>query len=109
MGILLFVEANGNNPSEILYSDSDRLMLKKRVLKSKLRLDPDEIYFTEMKLGYMPGDYSQYNHVDGIHILPHENEPFSEMPENFRYSVHRIFKEYTNGIYKLDCDQWIKI
>ncbi len=109
MGILLFIEANGNDPSEILYSDGDKLMFKKRVFKSRLRLDPDEINFTEMKLGYMPGDYKQYNHVDGIHILPFEDEPLLEIPGNFRDSIYGIFQEYTNGIYKLNEGQWSKI
>ncbi len=109
LGILLFIEANNGNPEEILYNDDDIRLLKRRLKRSRLRLDPDEINYTEMKLNFIDGDYNNYNHVNGIHILPYENEPFSVIPDNFKDKIYKIFSEYSNGIYKLEDNKWIKI
>ncbi len=109
LGILLFIDANNGNPQEILYNSDDVRLLKKRVKNSRLRLDPDEINYTEMKLKFIDGNYRDYDHVDGIHIMPYENEPFSVIPDNFRNEVYEIFNKYSNGIYKLKNSEWVKL
>ncbi len=109
IGILLFIEANNGNPEEILYSSDDVRLLKRRVMHSRLRLDPDEINYTEMKLGFINGDCQECDHINGIHILPYEKKPFSIVPEIFRDNIYNIFNKYSNGIYELKNNKWIKI
>jgi hypothetical protein len=105
----LFIEANNGNPQELLYNSDDVRLLKKRAKNSRLRLDPDEINYTEMKLKFIEGNYHDYDHVDGIHILPYENKPFSVIPDNFRNEIYEIFNKYSNGIYKLKNNEWVKL
>ena len=78
-------------------------------MHSRLRLDPDEINYTEMKLGFINGDCQECDHINGIHILPYEKKPFSIVPEIFRDNIYNIFNKYSNGIYELKNNKWIKI
>ncbi|WP_287954885.1 metal-binding protein [Acidiplasma sp.] len=108
LGILLFIEANGGNPKEILYSDDDIRLLERRVLRAKMRLDPDELKYTETKLGFINGNPNDYGHVNGIHILPYEKTMFSLVPENFRDNIINIINKYSDGTYTLKNGTWVK-
>ncbi|NOL59248.1 metal-binding protein, partial [Ferroplasma acidiphilum] len=55
LGILLFIEASGGKPEDILYSSDDVRLLKRRLSKARLRLDPDERIYAESKIGLYSG------------------------------------------------------
>ncbi len=83
-------------------------MLERRVLRAKMRLDPDELKYTETKLGFINGNPNDYGHVNGIHILPYEKAMFSLVPENFRDNIINIINKYSDGTYTLKNGTWVK-
>jgi hypothetical protein len=109
LGILLFIEASGGNPEDILYSDADVKLLKRRLSKARLRLDPDERVYAESKIGLYSGSIENAEHAGGLHIMPYENSLFSVIPDNFRSAIENIFSAYADGIFKLENGKWINI
>ncbi|AAT43147.1 hypothetical protein [Picrophilus oshimae] len=107
LGILLFILANNGDPGEIGYSNNDIRLLPRRLKKARLRLDPDEIKYTESRIGII--NDNDYNHVAGIHIMPYENSILSKVPEMYRDNIFKIFNEYSSGIYKLNNNKWERI
>jgi hypothetical protein len=106
LGILLFIESAGGKPQDILYSDNDIGLLKRRLSNSRLRLDPDEKEYAESKLEFGSNSDTDVTHVGGIHIMPYENSALSIVPDTFRGPINRIFSYYGNGVYKLENDKW---
>ena len=106
LGILLFIEASGGKPQDILYSDNDIKLLKNRISKARLRLDPDERIYAESRIGLYSGNSENVEHVAGLHIMPYENFLMSIMPDNFREPIKKIFSEYACGTYELKDGQW---
>ncbi|WP_337861145.1 metal-binding protein [Ferroplasma sp.] len=109
LGILLFIEAAGGKPQDILYSDNDVRLLKRRIKNARLRLDPDERIYSESLAGFYLEAPESVEHAGGLHIMPYENSIFSVIPPNFRENIKNIFLEYGNGIYDLENDNWSKI
>ncbi len=109
LGIILFIKGNDGNPEDILYNKKDIDLLPKRINKARMRLDPDEQQYAMQKAGYLHLNNDDINHVNGIHILPYDDFALSIIPEIFRDKILKIYSEYSNGIYKLDNNKWIKI
>ena len=109
LGILLFIESAGGNPRDIMYSDADVRLLGHRLLKSRLRLDPDEKEYAESKLRFTGHVNPEINHVAGMHIMPYEKYVLSAVPENFREPIRRILSESTCGIYELKDEKWQEV
>lgn len=109
LGILLFIESAGGDPRDIMYSDTDMRLLGRRLLKSRLRLDPDERQYAEYKLGFSENGSMEINHVAGMHIMPYEEDVLSAVPENFRHSIKKILSRYTDGKYELKDNIWVKV
>jgi hypothetical protein len=109
LGILLFIESAGGDPGDIMYSDKDIRLLRRRLLKSRLRLDPDERNYAELKLGFSEKRDVEINHVAGMHIMPYEKYVLSAVPEDFRPSIKKILSEYTDGIYELKDNIWQEV
>ncbi|MEM0140366.1 MAG: metal-binding protein [Ferroplasma sp.] len=109
LGILLFIEANSGNPREIMYSDDDIRLLKNRLGKARMRLDPDEQAYAMERTGFAMNINEDLSHVSGIHILPYEKTELSAIPEKFRDKINKIFSAYSSGIYRIENNKWIKI
>lgn len=109
LGILLFIESAGGDPRDIMYTDTDIRLLRRRLLKSRLRLDPDERQYAESKLMFSEQKNPEIDHVAGIHKMPYETYIFSAVPENFRHAIKSILSEYTEGIYELKDNVWQKV
>jgi hypothetical protein len=109
LGILLFIEAAGGNPQDILYSDEAVRLLERRLKRARLRLDPDERIYSEALVGIIPEAQPEVDHAGGLHIMPYEDSLLSIVPDNFRENIKKIFLEYGNGIYELKNDKWVKI
>ena len=108
-GIILFLKASGGDPTEIFYRDYSKEELIRRIESGRLRLDPDELKFLELKIEGKDTFPANLDHVRGIHLLPEESTPFSRVPSRFRDSIMKIFSEYTDGIYRLRNENWVKI
>jgi hypothetical protein len=107
-GIILFLKAAGADPTEIFYKDYSNSELIKRIESGRLRLDPDELKFLELKVREKDTFPEYLKHVRGIHLLPDESVPFSRVPKRFRDGVLKIFSNYTDGLYKINDGNWIK-
>jgi 7-cyano-7-deazaguanine synthase in queuosine biosynthesis len=105
-GVLLFLLANGVNPSIMEYQKEDALSLPERIAKGELRLDEDErehaIFLS--KMSGLAG--RQLPHVESIHL--HKSTSDIELiPTRFRIPLLRIMMEYTKGFTKLEGDAWV--
>lgn len=106
LGILMFTLAAGGDPLEIMYSPESVSSLEENVRKERMRLDSDELNLMKQKLGFSPAEQSGYEHVEGIHVLPDETEPFQKIPEQFRETVKRIISGYCVGEFRLADGEW---
>lgn len=106
LGIMMFVLAAGGNPADIKYSRDSIDNLAPMVAGERMRLDGDELKLMKQRLGFEKIDGSALNHVDGIHVLPDEEEAFQKVPETFRDGIRRILAQYAGGVYRLENGQW---
>ncbi len=106
LGILMFVLAANGNPEEINYSRSSIDDLESRVASERMRLDSDELNLMKQKLGFQARSGPMLNHVDGIHLLPGEEEPFQMVPVDYRNGISRILGQYAENVYRLEDGQW---
>lgn len=107
LGIVMFVLASGGDPSEIYYPRETVENLGELVSNERMRLDSDELNFLKWKLNLSSTDSGSLVHVDGIHILPGEEEPFEKVPDVHRRHIREILSDYTEGIYRLEDGKWI--
>jgi hypothetical protein len=106
-GVLLFLLANGVDPSIMGYRQEDITGLPDRLAKGELRLDEDErdhsIFLAKLepRLGG-----KEHLHIETIHL----NKPTSDLelvPERFRFPLIKILEKYTKGFTKLEKNSWI--
>lgn len=108
LGIMMFVLAGGGNPSDINYNKASIENLRKNVLESRMRIDPDELSYLKEKLWGIQGSGREYGHVRGIHILPWEGELLQSIPNSFKDVIAHRFNEYCEGTFRTDGQKWIK-
>lgn len=108
MGIVMFVLAAGGDPADILYSKETVKNLGELVSRERMRLDSDELNLMKAKLRLSSADTGNLEHVEGIHILQDEKEPFEKVPENFRENIQDIISMYSDGIYRIENGQWVR-
>lgn len=109
LGILMFVLAARGDPGEILYSRENVENLGSMVQKERMRLDSDELNLMKGRLGLSEVDTSPLRHVDGVHVLPGEKEPFEKVPPQFRGSIQEIIRQYSEGVYHLKDGAWVTL
>lgn len=108
MGIVMFVLAAGGDPTHILYRKNTVDKIGELVANERMRLDSDELNLMKAKLNLASVDTVPLKHVEGIHILPDEKEPFEKVPEHYRTWVLEIISKFSDGIYQLKNDQWLR-
>ncbi len=104
LGVRLFIEYASGDPEEIFYGKADDI--PDLAGRERLKLDPDELNL--MMDGLQSKKFNKKTHVSGIHIIPGEKNALSQIPENFRERIGKIFSEYTSGCWSLDDGKWIK-
>ncbi|MDO9537852.1 MAG: metal-binding protein [Thermoplasmata archaeon] len=108
LGVMLFLKANGQDPEMMGYRPEDVEALQERLIKTKLRLDPDELEHS-ISRAFILGFDIQWpkRHVGGIHI--HGTCDTEMIPEQFRAGIMAIIGEYANGRWVLVDGEWEKI
>ncbi|MCL4330180.1 MAG: metal-binding protein [Candidatus Thermoplasmatota archaeon] len=106
-GIYLFISAQGGNPAEIGYTHTSMEDVMESVKSGRMRLDPDESRFLLDRI-HNPASQQDLNHVTGIHLLDGESTPFFRVPEIFRSKIQKIISQYSDGIYALKENHWIR-
>lgn len=106
LGVMMFIKAAGGDPSDILYSQTAIGNLEDNVLKSRMRIDPDEMRYLSSTLWGTTHEDNGCEHVRGIHLLPAESEFLAGVPENFRKAMSSIYEEYCSGYYTTDGKNW---
>lgn len=105
LGVMMFVEASGGNPKDILYAEADIRRLKDNVENARMRLDSDEINHLR-RLLWQIDERGDTSHVEGIHRLPHETTAGEDIPDSMRSRILGILEQYTKGTYALNGDCW---
>ncbi|WP_162509514.1 hypothetical protein [Thermogymnomonas acidicola] len=109
LGVMLFILSSGGDPREIGYGgDEDIGDLESRVRSTRMRLDPDELEYAVSSVFHGRREEG-LSHVDGIHLLDGEEEPFSYVDSAYRESIYRIVKQYTDGVYRLSGQSWERV
>ena len=104
LGVRLFIEYSNGDPGKIFYPEKTNLL--SLVEKERLKLDPDEIKC--MLDGIRNGKFMKNTHVSGIHVLPNETMPFSQIPDRFQGPVRKIISQYTSGYWELKNNRWVQ-
>ena len=102
LGVRLFIEYSKGDPGEINYPGRDSLY--EQVKNERMKLDPDELSF--LMNGLNSGKYESGTQIEGVHLLENENEPFQEIPGEYRAVLKKIIEEYTNGDWKMSDGKW---
>jgi hypothetical protein len=108
LGILLYLLANGSDPTMMNYRKKDIDYFYKHVGSSSLKLDKDEkdqSFFLLKEKGSVPR-VSYVDHVEKIHIHPATCDPHL-YPRQFRQRLLQILEEYTTGYCMLQNGEWV--
>lgn len=104
-GVLLFLTANGIDPTIISYRKDDVKDFRRSFKDRKFRLDTDEMehsifVLTNGKEG------KEHSHVEKIHQSGQCCDR-ANIPEEFRDKIMRIIREYTQGNTELINEEWV--
>ncbi len=102
LGVMLFLRANGFDPGKMNFRQASILDLGKNLVKTPLRLDPDEYQHSLFLAGL---DGQENSHAESVHIC--EATDISLIPDQFRGSLMKIIEEHTNGTTELRDGQWV--
>ena len=105
--VLLYLNANGVNPTIMGYKDADVAAFPARLAGATLRLAPEEREHASHLCARngLPVEGKPHPHVEGIHILPSACDP-NRVPPRFRRRVFNILEAYTNGYWVLRGNEW---
>ncbi|MCI0496742.1 MAG: hypothetical protein L0Z54_00375 [Thermoplasmata archaeon] len=108
LGILLYIAANGADPTLMGFRGSDVPKVAKRLVRTPYRLDPDEElharYLAAARITGLDGESRP--HVESIHLHPTMGD-MSMVPTRFREPILDILEEYTEGYTTLDGGEWV--
>ncbi len=111
-GILTFLLANGINPRLIRYEDLQIVTLPRRLEKSLVRLDRDELehslYLIKRRLPNFPLEGKPHWHVEMVHF-DGKSSRLDNVPPEFREELYSILEGYTRGYAYLVGDRWVRI
>lgn len=102
LGIMLFLAANGRDPTRMGYGKADAKAFPARLAATRLRLDPDELEHSKSLAG-LGGEPRP--HAEGMHFYPATSDP-GKVPERFRAGIEGIIGRYAKGTWVLDGGQW---
>ncbi len=108
LGIQLFLQANGADPTALNYSKRDVELFAQRFNQGGLRLDEDE----REHAAYLASRYGvvvkgkENPHVESIHLYK-ATADLQLVPMQFRGKLMGIIEQYTNGYTKLDGEKWV--
>ena len=108
LGILLYLLANGIDPTLMNYQKKDIDNFYRTVGASTLKLDKDEkdqSFYLLKQQGSIP-KVQCVDHIQQIHIHPSTCDP-NLYPPQFRDGLLRILEEYTTGYCVLQNGQWV--
>jgi hypothetical protein len=108
LGILLYLLANGSDPTMMNYRKKDIDYFYDHVGSSSLKLDKDEkdqSFFLLKEKGSTP-KVSYVDHVEKIHVHPLTCDP-RLYPRQFRQKLLQILEEYTTGYCMLQNGEWV--
>jgi hypothetical protein len=108
LGILLYLLANGSDPTIMNYRKKDIDYFYEHVGSSSLKLDKDEkdqSFFLLKEKGSVP-KVSYVDHVEKIHVHPATCNPHL-YPRQFRQKLLQILEEYATGYCMLQNGEWV--
>ena len=108
LGILLYLLANGSDPTMMNYQKKDIDYFYAHVGASSLKLDKDEkdqSFFLLNEKGSVP-KVECVDHVEKIHLHPATCDP-GLYPRQFRSRLLDILEEYTTGYCVLRNGEWV--
>ncbi|MCW4000457.1 MAG: hypothetical protein NWE93_09470 [Candidatus Bathyarchaeota archaeon] len=108
LGIQLFLQANGADPTALNYTKQDVALFAERFNKGGLRLDEDE----KEHAAYLCSKHGvavtgkEHPHIDSIHLYKATGD-LQLVPAQFRAKLLGIIGQYTSGYSKLDGEKWV--
>jgi hypothetical protein len=108
LGIQLFLQANGADPTAMNYSKQDVELFAGRFNQGGLRLDEDE----REHAAYLANRHGvavrgkEHPHVESIHLYKATGD-LQLLPEQFRAKLIGIIEQHTNGYTKLVGEKWV--
>ena len=106
LGVMLFLRANNFDPALMKFQQKSIFEFEKNLLKTGLRLDPDEYehsrYLSKLESKGLAGKV--HEHVESIHL--HEATRLEMIPDAFREQLMRIIEKHTSGQTELIGDEW---
>lgn len=105
LGIMLFILAAGGNPEVIGFTEEAVSNITKNSEFRRIRLDSDELKTVIAKINNDQG--SIVSHVEGIHVMPFENNQLESIPAEFREEIENIFSNYSEGIFSFRGKKWV--
>lgn len=110
LGILLFLLANGADPTIMNYKKEHIESFAKNISPSSLRLDQDEkdqSFFLLKNKSPIP-NVRCADHVEKIHLDPRTCD-ITMIPAHLRERVLAILEQHTTGYTKLEGGQWVSL
>jgi hypothetical protein len=108
LGILLYLLANGTDPTMMNYRKKDIEYFYDHVGSSSLKLDKDEkdqSFFLLKEKDSIP-KVSYVDHVEKIHVHSTTCDPHL-YPRQFRQKLLQVLEEYTTGYCMLQNGEWV--
>ena len=103
-GVLLFLLANGIDPTLVNYTPGQIASFQEKVSMDTLRLDIDEALHSLHLLGYPEGQYVE--HVEQMHLCEDTCSP-RLVPARYRKPLLDIIDAYISGYCTLHQGEWV--